>query len=150
MLSALFEWLLRFRLFSRSERVDGRWKIIVWWEFRRIPYNLIVAASGLISGTVALGFEFAAENVTGESFLPDSPLFVAFFIAAYAIMANICFMLGWVIELLAQHIWHERAEHIGEISFALGTVFSVMLTLMLGFMVAIGDVAVILKHIYFH
>ncbi len=47
----------------------------------------------------------------------------------YGIAANICYTMGWVFEIVAKAIWKERATHVGEISFALGTMFSIILTL---------------------
>lgn len=51
------------------------------------------------------------------------------FAVLYGIAANICFTGGWVSELVARRIWGERADSYGEISFCLGTVFSLFLTL---------------------
>jgi hypothetical protein len=47
----------------------------------------------------------------------------------YGIMANICFTVGWVLELLRHRIWGARAEAFGEIAFTWGTLCSILLTL---------------------
>ena len=72
----------------------------------RVPYNLIVGATGLATGTIMLITGFVAEIFLGEPVgIPDPPLFVIFAFVFYAIMANICFTGGWVIELAVHRIW---------------------------------------------
>jgi hypothetical protein len=50
-------------------------------------------------------------------------------VIAYGIGANICFAGGWVVEIIVRKLWRGRAGAFGEISFALGLLFSVLLTL---------------------
>ncbi len=57
------------------------------------------------------------------------PLFVVFAVLVYGVLANICFTGGWLAELLARKVWSERANHFAQISFTLGVLFSVLLTL---------------------
>jgi hypothetical protein len=53
-----------------------------------------------------------------------------FGVFAYGIMANICYTGGWISELVAKYVWKEQAENLGKIAFALGIIFSVLLTLL--------------------
>jgi hypothetical protein len=48
---------------------------------------------------------------------------------AYGIGANACFTGGWIVEIIVRKIWREQAGAFGRISFALGFVFSLLLTL---------------------
>jgi hypothetical protein len=34
-------------LFSRSDVDTGWWRVIAWWELRRIPFNIIIGAYGI-------------------------------------------------------------------------------------------------------
>jgi hypothetical protein len=124
------EVLTRWRLFSRAGRLDRTWDIIVWWESRRIPYNLIVGATGVSSAIVIFVTGSVTEHVVGDAIgVSGSPLFEIFAVIIYGIMANICFTGGWVLELFSHRIWGARAEAFGEIAFTWGTLFSVLLTL---------------------
>jgi hypothetical protein len=48
----------------------------------------------------------------------------------YAVMANVCYSLGWVVELLARRLWGRSAPDLGPLLFREGLIFSVGLTLM--------------------
>jgi hypothetical protein len=47
----------------------------------------------------------------------------------YAIMANICYTGGWIIELAVTSIWENLRKSFGKAIFFWGTIFSVGLTL---------------------
>jgi len=130
----LIQKILAWRLFARREEVVSAWDIIKWWELRRIPYNLIVGATGLLPLIVfvALFILFGEAEWGGEHqapTLPDPPIFLLFQMMSYGIAANIFYTCGWFAEIVVRKIWNERAGAFGEISFALGLVFSVLLTL---------------------
>lgn len=117
-------------LFQRAEHLEKPWQIILWWEKRRIPFNLIVGATGFLVCALLFGIAVFSENKFGEPIgLPDPPLFGVIAIFLYGIAANVCFTGGWLAELIAKGIWKNRSEHLGEITFVLGLFFSVALTL---------------------
>ena len=106
------------------------WEVIAWWEARRVPFNLMVGATGIATGAIILFAALLTETYLDEPVgFPDPPLFVMFAIVFYAIMANICFTGGWVVELLVSRVWGEQAQSFGPISFTLGVLFSIALTL---------------------
>ena len=115
-------------LFKRPEHFENWKQIVLWWESRRLPFNLIVGATGILTCVFLLGEILLAEKIFGDDG-GGSPILAVFGVFAYGIMANICFTGGWISELLARHIWKEKAEHLGEIAFILGIAFSVILTL---------------------
>lgn len=141
------EVLTRWRLFRRARRPDRNWDVIAWWESRRIPYNLIVGATGVASAAIVLLTGLVTEHVVGDALgVPGSPLFAIFAVILYGIMANICFTGGWILELFSRRIWGTRAEAFGEIAFTWGTLFSVLLTLVpAALIVAIGAYRIIIK-----
>ncbi len=70
------------------------------------------------------------ERVVGEPIgMSDPPLFAIIAVVAYGMLANVCYTGGWLAELLVRKLWGAQAESFGEISFALGVAFSVLLTL---------------------
>jgi hypothetical protein len=125
------------RLFARPADLSEPLSIIKWWERRRIPYNLIVGGTGIVTCIVGVSIALLASRVTHrEMLLPNPPLFAVVAAFVYGVMANVCFTFGWVAEVFARRIWADRAANIGQISFTLGLLFSVLLTVSpLGFLI---------------
>jgi hypothetical protein len=122
--------LLAWRLFSRREEASGIFDIIKWWEVRRIPFNVAVGTAGIVTLIVVLSVAAIASEVFGEPLgLPDPPIIAVFAVIGYGVGANVCFTGGWIVEILVRKIWQERAGAFAEISFLLGVVFSILLTL---------------------
>jgi hypothetical protein len=131
MLTALARWMLQFRLFQRRGGPRSPRNIIIWWEARRIPYNAIVALAGVLAGLLIVGNAYVTERVVGEPIgLPDPPLFAIFAVVTYGVILNVCFTGGWIAELLSRRVWGDRVDAFGEVAFTVGTIFSVLLTLM--------------------
>jgi hypothetical protein len=95
-----------------------------WWESRRLFYNKVVGAAGLVT----------LAGVSVVSLLPPHPLPVALpgmavGAVVYGILANGCYSLGWLLEMLACRVWGRRAPDLGPLLFRQGLIFSVGLTL---------------------
>ena len=122
--------------------------VIGWWEARRIPFNLIVGSAGVLSfivmGIVATGSFFLFNSDFG---LPDPPLFAVFGVVIYGIMANVCFTGGWLVELVIRKIWPGEADRFATLTFSLGLVFTVLLTLTPGIVVGSVGVFGLLGHL---
>jgi hypothetical protein len=71
----------------------SRRDIIVWWELRRIPYNIVLAFVGFAT----LLLIFAVGSAEPEVDFVE-PLVVAFGVPLYAIAANVCYTLGWILD----------------------------------------------------
>lgn len=122
--------------FARSTNAPDAWHTIAWWEARRVPYNLIVGITGVLSGALCFVTGMLCEHFLGEPIgIPDPPLFALLAVAAYGVMANLCYTGGWVSELLVRKIWPEQANAFGKISLFLGLIFSILLTLVPGIVV---------------
>jgi hypothetical protein len=93
--------------------------ILGWWERRRLFYNVIVGACGLL--TVAL-----VASITAGRFLVDG---LVISIIPVAFIANVCYTSGWLLDSYARAIWKEKAEHFGPILFSLGLLFSMIVVL---------------------
>ena len=100
--------------------------LLRWWESRRLAYNKVVGATGLV--TLA-GFSAMA-------LLPPQPMPVRNLpgllvgAAVYGVFANGCYSMGWLLELAAQRLWGRRAPDVGPLLFRQGLIFSVGLTLL--------------------
>jgi hypothetical protein len=100
------------------------WDAVAWWEIRRIPFNLLILAVGLVSGFVValIGTRvFKSSQDLGSPFLA---------VAIYAVAANLCYTLGWITELLWAWGNTARTEEIRPRVFRVGLIFSTGLTLL--------------------
>jgi hypothetical protein len=97
--------------------------IVTWWESRRLLYNLIVGACGLVTITVII----VASLVSGHDPFRESPVVP---VLAYAFMANLCYTLGPLIEITLERVWKDRILPIGPALFRQGLAFAIGLTLL--------------------
>ena len=122
--------------FARSTSTADTWHTIAWWEARRIPYNLFVGITGVLSGGLCLVTGMLCEHFLGDPIgIPDPPFIAILAVVAYGVMANLCYTGGWAAELLVRKVWPEQANSFGKISFFLGLIFSILLTLVPGILV---------------
>jgi hypothetical protein len=105
-----------------SAMTNGR--VILWWELRRLPYNLLL----LVVGLAALaGMEWLVGPVTQAS--SDAPqLETGLTIFVFGFMANICYTLGWIVELLGRRTDPESARRRARWMFQAGLLSSCFLT----------------------
>lgn len=95
--------------------------ILLWWELRRVVYTVLLMAALVPSGAYFVWRYGLGEEVAYG--------FLAAFM--YLCMANVCYTSGSISELIARKYFGEKAAHFGSILFALGTGFSILLTLFL-------------------
>jgi hypothetical protein len=127
----MLQKLQSFRLFQRSTNCETRRQVILWWEARRIPFNIIVGITGIITCALLALMGYFAETKFGlEALLPDPPIVAVLAIFLYGIGANVCYTGGWLSELFVRREWKEKGQRYGEIAFMLGVLFSVALTLL--------------------
>jgi hypothetical protein len=96
-----------------------------WWESRRLAFNKAVGGAGLV--TLA-GVSFFAALPPFSSPLGLLEMVIA--AGVYGILANGCYTLGWVSELVARRMWGRSAPDMGPLLFRQGVIFSVGLTLL--------------------
>ena len=97
--------------------------IFRWWESRRLKFNVIIGATGLVTLTA----------VKLIALLPpisaSMPVFFWPGILAYGVLANLCYSFGFVAEAAMQRAWHDETPRVGPYLFRQGLIFSVGLTL---------------------
>lgn len=98
--------------------------IIAWWEKRRLPFNLVVGGSGLVT----LGLAAISSALPPA---PGGPASALFPILAYGALANICYTLGPATEIALHKVWGRRVLPAGPVLFRAGLVLSVGLTLVI-------------------
>ena len=97
--------------------------ILTWWESRRLVYNVIVGATGLVS----LGFIGAISLIPPGIPRLAPPWQV---ILAYGALANVCYTMGPAIEIALQRLWKDGVLPVGPVLFRQGLSFSIGLTLL--------------------
>jgi hypothetical protein len=126
-------------LFRRDVPPTTAKDLIGWWESRRIPFNLIVGSAGIltciVSGVVALTASMLFNSNFG---IPNPPGFALIAVFLYAIMANVCYTGGWIVEIFIRRFWPHEADRFATSSFFFGLLFSVLLTLTPGIVIAAG------------
>ncbi|HSL68657.1 MAG TPA: hypothetical protein VK864_00380 [Longimicrobiales bacterium] len=93
-----------------------------WWEARRLGYNLTLAASGT----------FALVVMRIVTWLPPNPQEMPplVLIVVFGVLANLCYLLGPLIEIAVGMLWGRKMLPAGPTLFRMGLTFSVGLTLL--------------------
>jgi hypothetical protein len=114
----------------RNAPLNSIWQIIGWWEARRVPFNLIVGATGLVTSAVMVLTAVISEYLTGEPIgMPDPPVIVVVAAVLFVVGANVCYTGGWIGELLVRRAWPDESTTFGTLTFTLGLLFAVVVTL---------------------
>lgn len=100
------------------------WDTIKWWELRRIPYTIVVAAVGVASFFVSNSI-IERYAKTGDEFLNPASVLIGVPLAVVA--ANVCYTLGWIVEMARKNVTEEESRRFRMIAFYSGLAFSVLL-----------------------
>lgn len=107
--------------------------LLNWWESRRVTFNLVVGATGVVTLIVIRAISWMPPGV--PMIFDWRP------IAAYGVLANVCYTFGFAVEATAQRIFGDKCPAIGPVLFRQGLAFSVGLTLLPILIVSIGWLA---------
>ncbi|HEX7960936.1 MAG TPA: hypothetical protein VF493_13520 [Terriglobales bacterium] len=110
-------------LFNEQPAGTSRADIIKWWESRRLTYNMLVGAVGVISWLSVLIAGSAAVK-DGVDF--EEPLAMIFGPFVYGFMADICYTFGWIFDIAFGNSAPSRNR------FRNGLIFSLVLTALPG------------------
>lgn len=103
-------------LFFDSGFESRKWyHVILWWEIRRIPYNIIMLFSSMISFFVLC---FIVEGA-GDFIHPMTPIIFGF-------LANFCYTFGWITEYIIRLFSHKTSFAFARIAFKAGLLFSIL------------------------
>lgn len=121
------------KLVRRDCPLATMWQVIGWWEARRLIFNIVVGACGVVTCLTVLLIAVVGDSLFGIPLgLPDPPIFALIAVILYGIMANVCYTGGWVVELLVRKAWPQESESFATLAFALGLVFATFLTILPG------------------
>jgi hypothetical protein len=115
---------LRRLLFRDSPTPLSAGQVVRWWESRRLAYNAIVGATGVMSLLLAnlVGVLGPYGHVFGF------PPLIA--IGVVGALANICYTAGPLAELAFNGVMQRPNNVVGPAFFRYGTAFSVGITLL--------------------
>ncbi|MBK6486799.1 MAG: hypothetical protein IPF98_08015 [Gemmatimonadetes bacterium] len=107
-------------LFRDAAGNESAAEVVRWWERRRLPFNVAVGATGLVSLT-SIAVLSAVGPFPHHVFGP--PLVG---VLAYGVIANVAYTSGWMLELLVlRPIFGHRTGTVGATLFRYGLAFSV-------------------------
>src|SRR5437016_14108137 len=106
-------------LFSPPVQPVTRWRVIAWWELRRIPYNIILGVFGILSLTIFYSSILSSGVLhEGEDAVEPLALLVA------PILANICYTAVWIVEIAVRFLVPSMTPALGPALFKIGLSFS--------------------------
>jgi len=115
--------MLRRALQRTSERLHAPDRnavdVIAWWEIRRIPYNLAVGVWGAICLLIfTFSLDASGHLEAGEDAIESLMLLFM------PIAVNICYTIGWPVEIVLRKLRPDLNPKLGESLFRLGLIFS--------------------------
>ncbi len=106
-------------MFAPQSAPRSRWQIILWWERRRIPYNLFIGFYGICCLAVFFwGITTSGRLEDGE----DAVEPIALFLAPFGV--NVCYTLGWLVEIPARKLFPSLSPRFGPFLMRMGIGFS--------------------------
>jgi len=108
---------------------------VVWWEKRRILFNLAVLAAGLVTGLV---IELVGSRLAQPGEDVEEPLGIIVGVIVFALAANVCYTLGWITEIIWSGGDVARTEAMRPKVFRIGLIFSIIITLLPGILIPVA------------
>ena len=108
-------------IFSVPEGERSVADIILWWERRRIPYNLLVGTAGICS-LMLLSFIVSKTN----ALKPSEDVIEPMALLAAPVIMNLCYTAGWVAEKALRKTWPESGGRLGPKLLKAGVIFSLV------------------------
>ena len=100
---------------------------IVWWEKRRVAFNVVIVVAGAFTLFVIHVIEAVLARLGADVMQPPG---LASFVILYLLAANVCYTLGWVTELLWSDGDTARTELLRPAVYRWGLALSVAITLL--------------------
>jgi hypothetical protein len=109
-------------LFSGPAQPITTWRVIVWWEVRRIPFNVIIGAYGLL----CLAVFFWAITTSGH-LKPGEDAVEPLALLAAPFGINALYTLGWLVEVPSRFLVRRLSPRFGPVLLALGLALGLFL-----------------------
>lgn len=120
------------KLFRQSWDKPTSIQIILWWELRRVVYNLVMLFVGIILSFLVVAINIVAKIAFNGSCYIPATIFTIFF---FALIANFFYTGGWFVQIFVRIFKKDWSRVFGEKAFAAGMLFSIIITIFLFFIV---------------
>ena len=110
MAKRLVEWL-----FANSERPGSPWRVVAWWEVRRIPFNVVVGGYGAFCFVI-----FLWAITTSGHLQPGEDAVEPIILLAAPVGINVLYTLGWIVEVPARFLVPGLSPRFGPLLLKLG------------------------------
>lgn len=110
-------------ILTRNKK-EGILSIIIWWEIRRVLYNLIMLIVG-IPATILLLIIMEIFNPSALESPDDFVPFIAIIVSGT--LANIFYTFGWITEIFKKLILKDKWPNFGPILWLCGMCFSIII-----------------------
>jgi hypothetical protein len=109
-------------MFAPQAPAVAWWRVILWWEARRIPYNLLVGLYGALCLVIFFwSITTSGHLKPGEDAVEPRALFAAPF------GVNVCYTLGWLVEVPARALSPSLSPRLSPLLLKLGISLSIFL-----------------------
>lgn len=99
------------------------YKVLLWWEFRRLLYNLLLIVLGFIALTI---LSFIVKDLW-TFFSP--PIFFFMWTGVFIILANVFYTSGWIFQLITRKNNNSFIQKVTPRIFLYGIAFSFLIQL---------------------
>ena len=104
------EWL-----FASPQGRGSSWRVVAWWELRRIPFNIIVGVYGALCFVI-----FLWAITTSGHLKPGEDAVEPLALLAAPLGINVLYTLGWLVEIPARLLVPGLSSRFGPILLKLG------------------------------
>ena len=112
-------------LFMNPQEPRSLWRVIAWWELRRISFNIIVVVYGALCFVIFLwAITTSGHLQPGEDAVEPLALLAAPFVV------NLLYTLGWLVEVPARHLVPGLSSRFGPMLLKLGLGLGLLLITM--------------------
>ena len=114
--------------FFNVPSTEKKWyKNILWWELRRIPYNLFLLI--FLGITLLVISEMPNEGFIKLFAGPALSLSIYVSLLLYFLAANLLFTLGWIVQIISRKFRHNYLHYLVRKLFIIGLILSGLVTL---------------------
>ena len=107
--------------FGVPPRPTTAWSVVLWWELRRIPFNVIVGLYGLVCLTAF----FWAITTSGQ-LRPGEDAVEPLALLAAPFGINALYTLGWLVEVPSRQFVSDLSPQFGPLLLKLGLGFGLV------------------------
>ena len=95
------------------------YNVILWWEIRRILFNVVVILGMMIS--------IGLTSVLVDDLQPGEDLYEPIIIPIFLFIINGCYTMGWMVHLVGRSLGIKQVDGLAPVGFSIGLGLTVFL-----------------------